>query len=54
MFLHERFQAFCQFCHNKFEADTADAAILLAMAHERDKHVVLLSKRAVAIEDFYA
>jgi hypothetical protein len=34
MNLHERFQAFCRWCHAVLERDTADDAIRAAEAHE--------------------
>ena len=38
MNLHERFQAFCRFCHAVFEEDTAGEAIEKAIEHEKERH----------------
>lgn len=35
---HERFQTFCRVCHKVFEADSAEAAIALALDHEITEH----------------
>lgn len=38
---HERYQAHCLICNQKFEKDTAEEAGNAASDHEREKHPII-------------